>query len=357
MMPRPERIRHRDPAQDGDGEDQDGHPFIAAHGTLHRDLRPQPADGPGHVRDFRLERVDQQCRHDGQAEQEHREGVDGPGDVVHQEAARFRIQRIVEEVLPVTDDDGVPGAAGRRRHTRDGAAIGNREQDDGRQIVDLLRVVRRERDQRDAHGQHHGGNRVLADEGGENAADRDDAEADPVDVGPGHPHDPPGNALVEPLLDDGHGKHQRAHDEEHGIGHQAAGHFRGVDAEQDHLAHDDEQWYGGQRNGLGDEQHGRHERHDQNDLAFVGQARGGWRRHQREAQDHGDEEPAPAPDKGEVHEGHEVQEALVAAAPDPPDAGRGLARLQAVAGQLKLRGGRAHGVTLAPRACAVRQCR
>jgi hypothetical protein len=213
---------------------------------------------------------EQHRRDERQAQQEHREGVDHPGGVIHQEAAGFRIDRAEEQLLPVVDHDGVARTPRRRRDAGDRAAVGDREQDDGGQVVHLLRVGRGQRDEAHPHRQHHRGHRVLADEGRDHAAHGGDAEGHPVGVGAGEAHDQPGDALVELLLDDGHRQHQRAHDEQHRIRHQALGDVGRVELEQQHLADDDEQRHRGQRHRLGDEQQRRHQRHRQHDLAFVG---------------------------------------------------------------------------------------
>jgi hypothetical protein len=197
---------------------------------------------------------------------------------------------------------------------------------------------------------------MLADEGGDGAADRGDAEADPIDVGAGHLHDRPGDALVEALLDDGDRQHQRAHDEQHRIGHQALRYLGRIDLEEDHLADDDEQRHGGQRHRLGDKEDGRHHRHRQHDLAFLGEALGRRRDHQQEADQHRYEEPAPGPEEIEIDILAYNQIALVAAT---LEAGQPLARfmrLQAVARKGESGSRLRHSTALAEGLWRMRDC-
>jgi hypothetical protein len=171
-----------------------------------------------------------------------------------------------------------------------------------------------------------------------------DAEGHPIGVGSGEAHDQPGDALVELLLDDGHRQHQRAHDEQHRIGHQALGHVRGVEPQQQHLADDDEQRHGGQRHRLGDEQKRRHQRHGEHHLAVVAQALRGRQLQEDEADQHGDEEPALFPEVIDVDLAAQQQPALVADTPEAREPLGSLVGLQTVAA--KLEGDAAHDRSL-----------
>jgi hypothetical protein len=126
---------------------------------------------------FRPEGKQQHYGHHRQLQQEHRIGVGHPFQIIDQKTECFRVRRIVEELLPVADHDGVAGAAGRRTDAGHRGAVTDRKENYRSKIADLLAVVGGQGNQGDSDGQHHRRHRMLADERSQQSRNRRNAEA------------------------------------------------------------------------------------------------------------------------------------------------------------------------------------
>jgi hypothetical protein len=186
---------------------------------------------------------------------------------------------------------------------------------------------------------------MLSDEGRKRAAHHRDAETDPIEIRARNLHQKPGDPPIEPLLDDGNRQHERAHDEQHRIRHQALRHPVGAQPQQHHFSDDDEKGNRRQGHRLGDEQDGGHGRHREHCLAF---GREPLRRRQvddDEADQQRDEEPLLLPEVVDVELRLEQKQPLVTVPAHAHESRRRQMRLQAVASKRKRR--RRHRAPLA----------